>query len=115
MINTAAIIIKEDRRITVRQLHALLNISEGSVHSIMAEHLQLKRVCALWIPKLLTPKQMQHGMNVCTEWKERLVQEGDNFFKCIITADEACLYQYDPTMKQQSSEWKHPSSHTGTP
>ncbi|GFW30121.1 hypothetical protein TNCV_1054321 [Trichonephila clavipes] len=28
------------------------------------------------------------------------------------TADEAWLYNYDPTIKQQSSEWKHPSSPT---
>ncbi|GFX73818.1 hypothetical protein TNCV_4291341 [Trichonephila clavipes] len=27
-------------------------------------------------------------------------------------ADEAWLYYYDPTIKQQSSEWKHPSSPT---
>ncbi|GFU87820.1 hypothetical protein TNCV_963761 [Trichonephila clavipes] len=26
--------------------------------------------------------------------------------------DEAWLYYYDPTIKQQSSEWKHPSSPT---
>ncbi|GFS57406.1 hypothetical protein TNCV_492451 [Trichonephila clavipes] len=25
-------------------------------------------------------------------------------------ADEAWLYDYDPTLKQQSSEWRHPSS-----
>ncbi|KFM66946.1 hypothetical protein X975_26615, partial [Stegodyphus mimosarum] len=101
MINTAVVIIKADRRITVRQLHALLNISVGSVHSIMAEHLQLKRVWARWIPKLLTPEQIQHRMDVCTEWKERLGQEGDSFLKRIITADEAWLYHYDPTVKQQ--------------
>nr|XP_042902814.1 protein GVQW3-like [Parasteatoda tepidariorum] len=71
MINIAAAIIEEDSRVTVRQLHALLNISVGSVHSIMAEHLQLKRVCTRWIPKLLTPVQMQHRVDVCTEWKER--------------------------------------------
>ncbi|KFM71884.1 hypothetical protein X975_12733, partial [Stegodyphus mimosarum] len=112
MINTTAVIIKEDRRITVRQLHALLNISVGSIHSVMAEHLQLKRACARWIPKLLTPEQMQHRVDVCTEWKERQEQEGDNFLKRIITADEAWLYHYDPTMKQQSSESKHPSSPT---
>ncbi|GFU57063.1 HTH_48 domain-containing protein [Trichonephila clavipes] len=46
MINTAAIIIKGDCRITVSHLHAPLTISEGSVHSIMTEHLQLKCVCA---------------------------------------------------------------------
>ncbi|GFY65972.1 uncharacterized protein TNIN_150051 [Trichonephila inaurata madagascariensis] len=42
MIITAPIIIIEDHRITVRQLHVLLNISVGRVHSIMAEYLQLE-------------------------------------------------------------------------
>ncbi|GFW21408.1 hypothetical protein TNCV_1532331 [Trichonephila clavipes] len=42
----------------------------------------------------------------------RLEQEGDNILQCFITADEAWLYHYDPTIKQQSSEWKHPSSPT---
>lgn len=54
MINTAALVINEDRRITVPQLIAFLDISVGSVHSTVAEHLELKRVCARWIPKLLT-------------------------------------------------------------
>ncbi|GFT87796.1 hypothetical protein TNCV_799111 [Trichonephila clavipes] len=39
-------------------------------------------------------------------------QEGDNILKGFITADKALLYHYDPTIKQQSSEWKHPSSPT---
>ncbi|GFV15856.1 hypothetical protein TNCV_988391 [Trichonephila clavipes] len=39
-------------------------------------------------------------------------QEGNNTLKCFITVDEAWLYYYDPTIKQQSSEWKHPSSPT---
>ncbi|GFX82237.1 histone-lysine N-methyltransferase SETMAR [Trichonephila clavipes] len=42
----------------------------------------------------------------------RLEQEGNNIFKRFITVDEAWLYYYDPTIKQQSSEWKHPSSPT---
>ncbi|GFX62446.1 uncharacterized protein TNCV_412881 [Trichonephila clavipes] len=29
-----------------------------------------------------------------------------------LKADQAWLYYYDPTIKQQSSEWKHPSSPT---
>lgn len=54
VINTVAIIIKENRRVRVRQLHILLNISVGSVHSTMAKHLGPKRVCVRWISKLLT-------------------------------------------------------------
>ncbi|GFV79285.1 hypothetical protein TNCV_71531 [Trichonephila clavipes] len=39
-------------------------------------------------------------------------QEGNNILKHFITVDEVWLYYYDPTIKQQSSEWKHPSSPT---
>ncbi|GFR03933.1 uncharacterized protein TNCT_619061 [Trichonephila clavata] len=55
---------------------------------------------------------MQHRVDVCTEWKGRLEQEGDNILKPIITADKVRLYHYDPTIKQQSSKWKHLSSPT---
>ncbi|GFV25145.1 hypothetical protein TNCV_592111 [Trichonephila clavipes] len=41
-----------------------------------------------------------------------LEQEDDNILKRFITADEAWWYHCDPTIKQQSSEWKHPSSPT---
>ncbi|GFV44438.1 histone-lysine N-methyltransferase SETMAR [Trichonephila clavipes] len=42
----------------------------------------------------------------------RLEQEGNNILKRFITVDETWLYYYYPTIKQQSSEWKHPSSPT---
>ena len=88
-----------------------MNISLGGFHSIIAEHPQLKRICK-WILKLLTPKQMQHRKDVCTECKERLEQESENLLKRIIIADKALLYHDDPTMKQQNNEWKHPFSST---
>ncbi|GFW97200.1 hypothetical protein TNCV_3512611 [Trichonephila clavipes] len=46
------------------------------------------------------------------KWKERLEQEGDNFSKRTITADETWLYHYDPITKQEISEWTPPSSPT---
>ncbi|GFW61723.1 histone-lysine N-methyltransferase SETMAR [Trichonephila clavipes] len=36
-------------------------------------------------------------------------EQCNNILKRFITADEAWLYYYDPTIKQQISEWKHPS------
>ncbi|GFW03050.1 hypothetical protein TNCV_156701 [Trichonephila clavipes] len=38
-------------------------------------------------------------------------REGDNILKRFITANESWLY-HDSTIKQQSSEWKHPFSST---
>ncbi|GFY05314.1 hypothetical protein TNCV_2207601 [Trichonephila clavipes] len=38
--------------------------------------------------------------------------KGDNIEKRFLTTEETRLYRYDPTIKQQSSEGKHPSSPT---
>ncbi|KAG8274924.1 hypothetical protein J6590_099787, partial [Homalodisca vitripennis] len=37
-------------------------------------------------------------------WK-RFVEEDRDWWKSVITADESWVYQYDPAMKIQSSEW----------
>jgi hypothetical protein len=46
-------LIWEKRRITVRELSGILNISKGSVKTIR-QHLQYSKLCARWIPRLLT-------------------------------------------------------------
>jgi transposase len=47
-------LIRENRRITVRELSGILNISDGSVKTTIKQHLQYSKVCAQWIPRLLT-------------------------------------------------------------
>jgi len=49
-------LIQENRRITVRKLSGILNISDGSVTTIIKHHLQYLKVCAQWIPHLLMDK-----------------------------------------------------------
>ena len=39
-------LIRENRRITVRELSGILNISDGSVKTIIKRHLQYSKVCA---------------------------------------------------------------------
>lgn len=86
---------KEYCRIIVRQLHVLLNTSVVRVLSILAEDLRLKCVCARRISKLLIPEQMQLRVDMCAEWKGRLVQEDNIFSKRINTAHEYWLPHYD--------------------
>ena len=45
---------RENRRITVRELSGILNISDGNVKTIIKQHLQYSKVCARWIPHLLS-------------------------------------------------------------
>jgi len=46
---------------------------------------------------------------VCTEL-QNAVRHVPNFLSRVITGDESWLYDYDPETKQQSSQWKTPSS-----
>lgn len=111
-INTAAVIVREDRRITLRNLSEVLRISYGSVFTIMHDHLHMTRVCARWVPRLLTPEQKVVRMETSHEVLRLFADGGDAFLKSIITGDESWLHHYDPEGKQASTVWKSPGSPT---
>ena len=54
--NCVDALILENRHITVHELSGILNISDGSVKTIIKQHLQYSKVCPLRIPHLLTDK-----------------------------------------------------------
>lgn len=111
-INTAAVIVREDRRITLDRLANMLNISHGSAFKIIHNHLHMRRVCARWVPRLLTPEQMMVRVEVCQELQRLVAEHGEAYLNSIITGDETWLHHYDPESKQASSVWKTPSSPT---
>ena len=49
----------EDRRLTVQEIVAEVGISTGSVHSILTENLNLQKVPAKFVLKLLTEQQKE--------------------------------------------------------
>jgi hypothetical protein len=102
-------------RITIQQLSDELELSFGSVQSILTEDLGMKRVLAKSVPKLPTVKQKQ----TCVAAPRNLQQCADqdtNFMKTIITSDESWVCTYDLETKAQSSQWKKVSeAKNGTP
>jgi len=40
---------------TVRMIAEQLGLGKSSIHTILTEHLEMKKVCAKIVPKLLTP------------------------------------------------------------
>lgn len=103
-------LVRENRRITIREIAEHVGISIGSVSSIM-ESLGYQKVCARWVPHLLTDEQRQNRVSACLQWRSRLRREGpDNFLRRIVTCDETWVHHYDPETKQESSVWKHKGS-----
>ena len=112
--NVAALetMIKEDRRITVQEMAHALGISVGSVETILHDHLNMNKVCARWVPRMLTEQMKANRLEKSRENLGLMEASMENFEKRIVTGDETWVYHYDPECKQQSKEWKHPSSPT---
>ena len=73
-------LIRENGRITARELSGILNISEGSVKTIIKHHLQYSEVCARWIPRVLTDVHKSTQVQVAQSLLSPYEQEGDFFW-----------------------------------
>jgi len=109
MIAKVCEVILEDRRQTIHKVCSRVGLSYGSCQCILADELNMRRIAAKFVPCLLNNDQRDHRVQVCTELQEA-VRHDPNFLSRVITGDETWLYDYDPETKQQSSQWKMPSS-----
>jgi len=99
-------IVRENRRLTVRSIAEQVNINRETVKKILTEDLNMRKVCAKMVPKELTEEQKQRRVTICQD----LLERQDDILGCVITGDETWVYQYDPEMKQQSTQWKTANS-----
>jgi histone-lysine N-methyltransferase SETMAR len=97
--------IRSNRRLTIRDIADDLNISFRSVQHILTNILNMKRVSAKFIPRILTPEQKEQRLSISLELRDRVTSD-PNLFQNLITGDESWMYGYDPETKAQSSKWK---------
>ena len=63
-----------------------------------------------WIPHEISEVQQWHCYAVTQALLERYQREGDDFLGRIITMDDTWARSYEPNLKLQTNEWKHPDS-----
>ena len=102
--------VDQDRQVTVDDLSQSLDISIDSTHSLLVDHLKMRRVCARWVPRLLTEEQQAVRVQVCQEMLSRFGSQGEDFLDSIVTVDESWMHHFEPETKLQSSVWKHTDS-----
>ena len=79
--------IRENRPLTVQDVADKVGISIESCHQILTEKLQMRRVSAKFVPRLLTGDQKEN----CVEISQELLANAngnENFLKKIITGDK---------------------------
>ncbi|PNF29610.1 hypothetical protein B7P43_G01634 [Cryptotermes secundus] len=92
--NTAAVeaIVRENRRVTLNEIAASLNISHGSARHIVHDMLQFHKVSARWVPRQLTPELKDRRIDACEELPWRFEREGVDFLARIVTGDETWVH-----------------------
>lgn len=100
-------LVRSNRRLTIREMASTLNLSYGSVQTILTEDLKMARVSAKFVPKLLTDEQLQCRLSISRDLLET-TESDSTFLSKVVTGDEFWIYGYDPETKMQSSQWITP-------
>ena len=103
-------LVLENRKISIECIVQETGLSTGTVHTILHEHLSMSKVCARWVPKMLTPDMKATRVNTSSVLLSRYNVNPENFLSRVVTGDETWVYYYDPPSKFESLEWKHAGS-----
>ncbi|GBP26468.1 Histone-lysine N-methyltransferase SETMAR [Eumeta japonica] len=82
-----------------------LQISKERVGEIIHELMNMRKISARWVPKMLTPFDKQRRLQTSKDFLELVGDNIDEICDRIVTVDETWVRQYDPESKQESMQW----------
>lgn len=112
MIDKIHKIVVEDRRLKVSEIAETTRMSTERVRNILHEHLNMEKLCARWVPRLLTVDQKFTRKTVSIENLTLYKRNPNEFLRRFITVDETWIHHYTPESKQQSKQWIGPNEPT---
>ena len=80
----------------------------------MNNHMGMKKVCTLWVPKLFIPIQRANHVDCCQELLQQSEVNPGKFSDCIVTGDESWTHHYDPLNQLEAKVWKRLDEQTPT-
>ena len=88
MIAKVRTVLRNNRRLTVREIADDCGISVGSCDAILTDDLHMKPVCAKFVPCLLTDDQREQSQKIAGDLLECSCEDVQ-FLKNIVTVDES--------------------------
>ena len=94
-----------DPHITIEQLAGTLDLSTGSVHTILTKHLGVSKVCSRWVPHFLPQAQKKNRLRMAKNLLEKYEHCDERRLSEICTGDETWIRYSEPPRKQQNKVW----------
>ena len=107
MINRVKRLVLNNCRIKVAEFASECGISNGSVYTIIHEHLGMSKVYARWVPRNLNMQDRQQRVESSQELLEVYNANPEDFHTRLVTGDETCLHHWDPDTKQEFRRRRH--------
>ena len=91
----------KDRRVGIETISAQFDVNVGTGHTIIHEELKMWKICAKFVPRVLTEdqKERRHDSREMVE----LINSDPAVLDALVTCDQSWTYCYDPETKRQSS------------
>jgi histone-lysine N-methyltransferase SETMAR len=86
--------------------HIIPEVSKTTIHEAVTEKLGYRKLCARWVPRMLTDYHKTKRMGYALKFLTRYAQEGDEFLDSIVIGDETWGFRHTPESKQQSLQCK---------
>ena len=97
-------LVNDDPHISIDYIATILDISHGSVDTILKQHLGLRKISSRWVPHKLNQQQRQQRIDICIENLQKF--ESGAWRLCdIVTGDESWFYHRKIKSKQESKAW----------
>jgi histone-lysine N-methyltransferase SETMAR len=98
-------LVNDDPHVTYEMIEDILDIGSPAVMEILHERLGLRKVCARWVPHMLSEDQKRQRVKFCEDNLRKYFKGVHRSVFDILTGDETWLYHYDPKTKRQSQVW----------
>ena len=80
--------VEQDARLSVKDIASCTGISEGSVQTVLKKRLDLRKVCARWVPHLLTEEQKTQRLKCARELLKTYKDCNSRVISDLLTGDE---------------------------
>jgi len=77
------------------------------MHEVVSNHHDYRKLCARWVPKLLTDEHRQKRIESGRLFWERFDQQGEELLDTIVTDYETWIFYTTPETIRQSMQWRH--------
>ena len=98
--------VEQAARLPVKDIASVTGISEGSVQTILKKRLNLRKVCARWVPHLLTEEQKTQSLKCARELLKTYKVCNSRVISNLLTGDETLVHMFEPQRRADNKQWK---------